>query len=120
MSTAVRQKGCTGAVIDGGVRDVDYLNRLGFPVFAKFKCAASSIGRWEIVAWQIPIHIGSTIVHPGDFVFGDTDGVVVVPASLTLEVLREAEDMAEREGRMREEIRAGTSVTKAYAKYGSL
>jgi regulator of RNase E activity RraA len=79
MSTAVKQRGCTGAVVDGGVRDVDFVNTLNYPVFAKFKCSASSVGRWDIVDCQIPIKIGQTAIHPGDFVCGDIDGVVVVP-----------------------------------------
>ncbi|MFN7994519.1 MAG: RraA family protein [Bryobacteraceae bacterium] len=120
MSTAVMQRGCTGAVVDGGVRDVDFVNALGYPVFAKFKCSASSIGRWDIVDWGLAIKIGNTVVHPGDFVFGDTDGVVVVPQGCTLDVLAAAEEIFERERGMREELRRGVSVTDAYAKYQSL
>jgi regulator of RNase E activity RraA len=120
MSTAVKQRGCTGAVIDGGVRDVDFVNAMNYPVFAKFKCSASSVGRWDIVDCQIAIRIGNTVVHPGDFVFGDTDGVVVIPQKLTMDVLADAEDIFERESGMREELRRGISVKDAYAKYGSL
>ncbi len=120
MSTAALQRGCIGAVIDGGVRDVDFINAMGYPVFARFKSSASSIGRWDIREYQIPIRIGATIIHPGDFVFGDIDGVVIVPQSLTIEVLEAAEDIMRREGGMREELRRGVSVKDAYAKYGSL
>jgi 4-hydroxy-4-methyl-2-oxoglutarate aldolase len=120
MSTAVAQRGCTGAVVDGGVRDVDFVNAMNYPVFAKFKCSASSVGRWDIVDCQVAIKIGKTVVHPGDFVFGDIDGVVIVPKAITLDVLAAAEDVFERERGMREELRRGVSVTDAYAKYGSL
>jgi len=120
MSTAVKQRGCTGAVVDGGVRDVDFVNAMNYPVFAKFKCSASSVGRWDITDCQIPVKIGNTIVRPGDFVFGDTDGVVIVPKAITMDVLVAAENVFERERRMREELRRGVSVTDAYAKYGSL
>ncbi|MBI4910794.1 MAG: RraA family protein [Acidobacteria bacterium] len=120
MSTAALQRGCTGAVIDGGVRDVDFVDVMGYPVFARFKCSASSIGRWEIREYQVPIRIGATVIHPGDFVFGDVDGVVIVPQMLTVEVLEAAEDVMRREGGMREELRRGVSVKDAYAKYGSL
>ena len=120
MSTAVKQRGCTGAVIDGGVRDVDFVNAMNYPVFAKFKCSASSVGRWDIVDCRIAIKVGNTVVHPGDFVFGDIDGVVVSPRDMTMDVLVAAEDIFEREGSMREELRRGVSVTDAYAKYGSL
>jgi regulator of RNase E activity RraA len=120
MSTAVRQRGCSGAVIDGGVRDVDFVNALNFPVFAKYKCSASSVGRWDIVDCQITVKIGNTVVRPHDFVFGDIDGVVVVPREIVLEVLAAAEDVFDRERGMREELRRGVSVADAYAKYGSL
>jgi regulator of RNase E activity RraA len=120
MSTAVRQRGCTGAVVDGGVRDVDFVNAMNYPVFAKFKSSASSVGRWDIIDCQIPVKIGNTVIHPGDFVFGDIDGVVVIPKDMTMDVLAAAEDIFERESGMREELRRGVSVTDAYAKYGSL
>lgn len=120
MSTAAMQRGCTGAVIDGGLRDVDFVDNLNFPVFARFKCAASSIGRWDIQDFQIAIRIGNTTIRPGDFIFGDSDGVVVVPKALTIDVLAAAEDIFEREGAMRRELRQGVSVKDAYARYGSL
>jgi regulator of RNase E activity RraA len=120
MSTAVGQRGCTGAVVDGGVRDVDFINAMKYPVFARFKCSASSVGRWDIVDCQVPVKIGNTIIRPGDFVFGDTDGVVIVPKDITFDVLLSAEDIFEREKGMRAELRRGVSVTDAYAKYGSL
>jgi regulator of RNase E activity RraA len=120
MSTAARQRGCTGGVLDGGVRDVDFIDAMGYPVFARFKCSASSIGRWDIREYQVPVKIGSTLIRPGDFVFGDTDGVVIVPEDITMDVLVAAEDVYRREGGMREELRRGVPVKDAYAKYGSL
>lgn len=120
MSTAARERGCVGAVLDGGVRDVDFINAMNYPVFARFKSPASSIGRWEIKDYQVPVKIGNTVIHPGDFVFGDVDGVVVVPKDATFEILVAAEDIFERESGMRRELRSGVSIKDAYAKYGSL
>ena len=120
MSTAARERGCQGAVLDGGVRDMDFINKMEFPVFARFKSPASSIGRWEIKQWQIPITIGDTTIHPGDFIFGDIDGVVVIPKDLTEEVLAAAEDIANREDNMRKELGEGMAITDAYKKYGTL
>jgi 4-hydroxy-4-methyl-2-oxoglutarate aldolase len=120
MSTAARERGCTGAVIDGGVRDLGFINDMQYPVFARFKSPASSIGRWDIQEYQVTIKIGETVIHPGDFVFGDIDGVVIVPKDVTLEILAAAEDVFERESGMREELRRGVSVKDAYSKYGSL
>jgi regulator of RNase E activity RraA len=119
MSTAARQRGCTGAVVDGGVRDVDFIDAMGYPVFARFKCSASSIGRWDIREYQVPVKVGVTVIHPGDLVFGDTDGVVIVPRDITMDVLVAAEDVYRRESGMRAELRLGVSVKDAYAKYGA-
>ncbi len=120
MSTAARERGCTGAVIDGGVRDLDFINAMPYPVFASFKCSASSVGRWDIKEYQVTIRIGDTVIHPGDFVFGDIDGVVIVPRDLTLDILAASEDVYARESAMREELRSGVPIQEAYRKYGSL
>lgn len=120
MSTAARERGCTGAVLDGGLRDTGFVNAMGYPVFAAFRSPGSSIGRWEIKEWGAPIQIGNTKIHPGDFVFGDIDGVVIVPAALTADVLAEAEDIHAREKGMREELRQGVSVKAAFEKYGAM
>jgi regulator of RNase E activity RraA len=120
MSTAARERGCTGAVIDGGVRDLDFINAMGYPVFAAFKSPASSIGRWNIREYEVPIKIGNTIIHPGDFVFGDVDGVVIVPKAIVQDILASAEDVYRREGAMRDELSRGVPIKDAYAKYGSL
>jgi 4-hydroxy-4-methyl-2-oxoglutarate aldolase len=118
MSNAARERGCTGAVVDGGLRDTRFVLKMGFPVFCRFRCAASSIGRWEIREWMVPIKIGHTFIHPGDFVFGDVDGVVIVPQDLTVEVLLETEKVVERENRMRAELSKGSTVSEVYRKYG--
>lgn len=120
MSTAARVRGGVGAVIDGGVRDLDFLNTMQFPVFARFKCAASSVGRWSIHEYQVPIRIGDVLIHPGDYVFGDIDGVVVIPQNIVLDVLGSAEDVYQRETSMRRELRAGAPIQTVYEKYGAL
>jgi regulator of RNase E activity RraA len=120
MSTAARQRGSTGAVVDGGVRDVDFINAMKYPVFARFKCSASSVARWDIREYQVPVKIGQAIIRPGDFVFGDTDGVVIIPQEITMDILVAAEDVYQRESGMRAELRRGMSIKEAYARYGSL
>jgi 4-hydroxy-4-methyl-2-oxoglutarate aldolase len=119
MSNAARQRGCMGAVVDGGVRDVDFVNEMNYPVFAKFKSSASCVGRWDAVDCQVTIKIGNTVIHPNDFVFGDVDGVVIVPKDLIMDVLVAAEGVFEREGGMRAELRRGVPVLEACAKYGT-
>ncbi len=119
MSRAVTERGCIGAVVDGGLRDSDFVADLGFPVFCSFRSAASSIGRWNIVEWNQEITVGSTRVRPGDWVFGDVDGVVVIPAELVEDVLAEAEERASVETQMRAELAAGALPSEVYARLGS-
>ena len=118
MSNAARERGCTGAVVDGGLRDTNFVLKMGFPVFCKFRVTASSVGRWRIKEWMIPVKVGETIVNPDDFVFGDIDGVVVVPKELTLEVLEKTEEVVARENKMRAELSKGVTVSEVYNKYG--
>ena len=118
MSNAARERGCTGAVVDGGLRDTRFILKMGFPVFCRFRCSASSIGRWEIKEWMVPITIGETIIHPDDFVFGDADGVVIIPKALTIEVLQKTEEIVQRENEMRAELAKGIPVSEVYKKYG--
>jgi 4-hydroxy-4-methyl-2-oxoglutarate aldolase len=119
MSTAARERGCTGAVLDGGVRDTSFILEMNFPVFCRFKCSASSIGRWSIRKFQVPILIGQTQIVPDDFIIGDIDGVVVIPQAVAYEVLTEAEEISALEREMRAELRKGARITEVYKKYGS-
>jgi 4-hydroxy-4-methyl-2-oxoglutarate aldolase len=120
MSRSVIERGCVGAVVDGGLRDTGFVLELGFPVWCRLRSPASSIGRWNIVAWDCPITIGSTAIHPGDWVFADGDGVVVVPANAVEDVLGEAEGRVAIEERMREDLDAGMSVTEAFQRHGAM
>ena len=119
MSNAARQKGCTAAVLDGGIRDLDFVNAMHFPVYCRFACSASSVGRWSIRKYQVPIVIGRTTIHPGDFVVGDIDGVVIVPREIAYEVLTEAESFKKREDGMRDSLNRGTSVKDMYDEFGT-
>ena len=118
MSNAARERGCTGAVVDGGLRDTNFVLKMGFPVFCRFRIVASSVGKWEIKEWMIPIKVGETTINPDDFVFGDVDGVVVVPKDLTVEVLLKTEEVVTRENNMRAELSKGVTVSEVYRKYG--
>lgn len=119
MSLASRNQGSQGAVINGGTRDTIQVLGMDFPVFARFRSPASSVGRWEIIEWQKPIKIGTVNVSPGDYVFGDIDGVVIIPQEMTYEVLREGEKLFATERKMQEALRAGMTIRAAYEKYGT-
>lgn len=110
-------RGCTGAVIDGGTRDVVAILKMGFPVFCKFRSPADAKGRWNVVDFDCPVTIGGVPVSRGDFVVGDCDGVVVVPRDLVVEVLLEAEEVVKAEAEIRQRVRDGQSVAKLYMEY---
>jgi regulator of RNase E activity RraA len=117
------QRGCRGAVVDGGVRDIRALAQHGLPTFARYTSSVQSIGRWKVREWQVPIQLGGAVatwvsVSPGDFILGDSDGVVVVPQALVREVLECAESLAAKEAILRGEILVGLPLGQALEKYG--
>lgn len=123
IALGMAERGAAGALVDGGLRDVAALREHGFPVFAAYKSAVQSIGRWRVTDHQIPVFVrGATStwveVSPGDFVLGDEDGAIVIPASVVEEVLEAAEDMTETEKRVRASLRAGMTLEQALQKYG--
>jgi regulator of RNase E activity RraA len=108
-----------GCVIDGGCRDVRLIEGLGFPVFARFVTPEDSTWRWELEATQVPVTIGNVRIEPGDWVVGDDDGVVVVPAAIAENVLAEAEQKAATESEIRAAVRDGLPPLEAYERYGT-
>lgn len=119
MTLSARQRGCTGAVVDGGIRDAAYILKTKFPVFVKFYLPASSVSRFELKELQVPIRIGEVCILPGDFILGDVDGVVVIPATLTEEILLEAEEKMRNEAEMRRALRRGMPLKEVNKKYGA-
>lgn len=111
-------RGARGAVIDGGVRDVDYLNRLGFPVFACYRTPVDIVGRWTLTDFNVPITIGEVDVHPGDYIVGDIDGVVVIPQDIADEVTAMAEQVVQTEDVVRRQILEGVHPLEAYRAHG--
>lgn len=110
--------GCRGAVLDGGVRDLDYILRNDFPLFTRYRTPADAVPRWEILDWDTDAVVGGVEVSPGDVVVGDVDGVVVVPREIATDVLREAEDLADTENHVRDAVRDGVHPLDAYEEYG--
>ena len=111
-------RGARGAVIDGGARDIDYILKLGFPVFCRYRTPADVMGRWKLVSYGEEINIGRVAVRRGDFVVGDKDGVLVVPRQLTLQVLEKSEEVVNTENLVRKAILEGVHPVDAYRKYG--
>ncbi len=120
LSTAARARGATGAVIDGLTRDAAKIVQMDFPVFAAGFSPLDSKGRLDGVSHGRPIRVGDCVVHPGDWVFGDLDGVVVVPARLADEAFPRALDKVRGENRVRDELLKGRSIREVFAEYGIL
>jgi 4-hydroxy-4-methyl-2-oxoglutarate aldolase len=120
LSTAARAHGATGAVIDGLTRDAAKIVQMDFPVFAAGFSPLDSKGRIDGVCHGQPIRVGECVVRPGDWVFGDIDGIVVVPAALADEAFPRALEKVRGENRVREELLKGRSVREVFAEYGIL
>ncbi len=114
--------GVKAAVVDGPVRDISRILEIHFPVWAKGNIPADSIGRVDLVGIGGPIFCGGIRVNPGDVIFADRDGVVVIPITEVdlAEVVEKAEEVVVSERRSRQEIRSGSSLLEVYKKYGKL
>jgi len=117
MTNAAKHRGCQGAVIDGGIRDTWSLAKLDFPIFYEFRSPADALGRFNIVEFQTEIVISGVKVRPGDYILGDSDGVVVIPKHLVIEILEEAESVARTEDEIRQRVNDGEPIAKLYVEY---
>jgi len=120
LTNAALGRQAAGVVTDGGVRDYGEITSLGFPTFAAGLTPYDSLGRMDGKLRNTPITCGGVRVCPGDLVFADVDGVVVVPQGIAQEAIARAWEKARGESTVREELRAGASVVKTFRKYGIL
>lgn len=120
LSTAARNSGCVGAIVDGAVRDVAKMTAMSFPVFARGTCVYDSLHRQRVVDLDVPVEIDGVRFSPGDLVIADADGVVVVPREVEQAVVERAWAKVHAEDRTRDEIRGGMKATAVFAKYGIL
>jgi 4-hydroxy-4-methyl-2-oxoglutarate aldolase len=123
IAIGMRDKGCVGALVDGGVRDTKWIDELGFQVCGKYKTPIQSIGRWKVNGCQVPVSMkGATrdhvTVNPGDFILADADGAIVIPQAILLQVLEESERLTEKEKLIRADLKKGLSLAAALEKYG--
>lgn len=120
MGTAMMSRDFSGAVIDGGVRDVAYLTKIGFPVYALGIVPSTSVSHYRFAGSNIPVVCDGVAVNAGDIVAADTDGVVVVPRAKAAEVLAMAQDMDFKEHSMYAYIEKLKSIEEAVKKFGRL
>ena len=117
MGTTAKVRGLAGAVIDGAVRDVAELRRIGFPVWSRRISPATSVGRMVGAEKQVPVKCGDILVNPGDYIVGDTDGVVVVPAAAAERVIELLKQYDDKESKMIPIIEKEKSMLKALEIY---
>lgn len=120
LSTAARNGGCIGAIVDGAVRDVEKMRAMGFAVFARGTSLYDSLNRQRVIDMDVPVEMDGVRFCSGDLVFADEDGVVVVPRSVEEEAIFRAWNKVHAENRTRDEIKSGMKAVAAYKKYGVL
>ncbi|HEX2712122.1 MAG TPA: RraA family protein [Candidatus Acidoferrales bacterium] len=121
-ATAARAHGAVGALIDGGTRDCGHLIAMGFPVFARYRSPVEAFGRYAVITCQVPIRIAgelteTVIVNPGDFIFGEADGVLVIPQEITVQVLLECERIRGLENQARQDFARGEDPVEVFQRY---
>jgi regulator of RNase E activity RraA len=120
MGTAMMARNFSGAVIDGGVRDVAYLQKIGFPVFGLGIVPSTSVGHYRFGGSNIPIVCDGVPVNAGDIIAADNDGVVAIPRSNAAEVLKVAREMDFKEHSMYATIEKLKSIVEAVRQFGRI
>jgi regulator of RNase E activity RraA len=124
-ATTASAHGAVGALVDGGVRDSAYLVKMGFPVFARYRNPVEAFGRWMMLEYNVPVLVHGELcqtvqVNPGDFIFGDLDGVMVIPKDLTMAVLEECERVMGIEDVARGEFARGDDPVAVFERHKRL
>jgi 4-hydroxy-4-methyl-2-oxoglutarate aldolase len=121
MTAGAVARGHAGAVLDGAVRDIVEIRRdYGFPVYARSASPGTTLGRYRTIERDTPVRIGGIIVHPGDIIVGDIDGVCVVPKGQAHDVLKLAQEIDSREAEQAKLILQVKSLREGLAKYGRI
>ncbi len=120
LSTASRNAGCVGAIVDGAVRDVAKMQDMGFPVFARGTSVYDSAHRHRVIDIDVVVEIGGVKFSPGDLVFADIDGIVVVPQAVEAEAISRAWQKVNDENKVRDAIRQGMKAREAFDTFGVL
>jgi 4-hydroxy-4-methyl-2-oxoglutarate aldolase len=120
MSTIAKRKGVTGCVCDSQVRDCIKIIEMNFPVYFAGIRPLDSKGRGLVIAYDVPVQCGEVLVTPGDLVYADFDGIVVVPKAIENEVIGRAKEKVYDENLSRKELLEGRSLREVYDKYKTL
>ena len=117
-SETLKLKGVRGVIADGGVRDAEFIIGLGFQVWHRYFTPRDIVGYWLPDAFDQPVKIGEVSITPGDYLFGDLDGLIRIPKEAIESVLGLAEAAMAQENRVRTAILEGVDPQEAYLKYG--
>jgi regulator of RNase E activity RraA len=120
MGTAMWSRGFSGAVIDGGVRDLPQLKRIGFPVYATGVVPSTSVSHYRFGGMNVPVVCDGVKVNPGDIISADQDGVVVIPKDKAVEVLIRAQKLDQTEHAMYPYIEKLHSIVAAVKEFGRI
>jgi regulator of RNase E activity RraA len=120
LSTAATARGATGCVIDGYTRDALRIMDMGFPLFCTGMRPVDSSHRSTVIDYSVPVMVGGVMVNPGDIMFGDFDGIVVIPKDQLAAVVSLAVDKVEGENQSREMLRQGALLRDVYDRFGVL
>jgi regulator of RNase E activity RraA len=118
MSTRAMQLKANGAVLNGFSRDTRSILKLHFPTFSLGRYAQDAAARSKVVDFRIPIEVGGVLINPGDIVFGDLDGVLIVPQAVAKEAITKALHKARTENLVRKAIQEGMTAVEALDTYG--
>ena len=118
MSARALARGAVGAVVNGGVRDIAQIDTLGFPVFGAYRSVKDIRRRGYMAKYNVPVYTGGVTIVPGDIVFGDANGVVVIPRERFDRVYHELERAYGEESMTQQSLAAGKAAREAFAEYG--
>ena len=117
MSTIAQRNGAAGCVCDSQIRDCVKIVDLGFPVYYAGIRPLDSKGRGKVMAYDVPVRCGDVLVRPGELIFADFDGIVVVPREVEQKVLQQAREKVGKENATRKELLEGSTLRAVYEKY---
>ncbi|MAX24684.1 MAG: dimethylmenaquinone methyltransferase [Phycisphaeraceae bacterium] len=118
MTQASMKRGAKGAIVDGGIRDTRGILNLKFPIWYKYRTSNGALSRTKMTGYQVPIQVGNCIIKPGDIIFADIDGAMVIPRKIAVEVLLRAEAIEKNEEEIKEWVSAGMSAEEIHSRGG--
>lgn len=117
LSTVAKRNGAVGCVCDSQIRDCVRIIQMGFPVYYAGIRPLDSMGRARVMAYDVPVRCGEVLVRPGELIYADYDGIVVIPREVEDQALKLAREKVGAESVTRQELLAGRSLREVYNKY---